>query len=452
MRLLVVGLGRSGLGVLRLAARRGQTAVWMDDRPASRDVAEALALGASPLASPDLPPVDLVVAAPGVPLTHPLLRRARQQGLEVIGEIELAYRLTDLPIVAVTGTAGKTTTTTLTAHLLGTAGFSVGLGGNIDPPLVEVIDTPHDVLVVELSSFQSERSPTLRPLVTVLLNLGRDHIDRHGSLAAYHAAKTRVLENLTPESHLVVNADDPAALTASWTCPAGRHTFSVLDSRADARLAAGWLVVLGERVIRRADFPLDGDHHLSNALAACLAAQLAGAPIAALAEGLRTTPRVPGRYQEVARAERDGHLWRYVDDSIATRELAVKAALESTPPPIAWILGGQDKGAEPATLAPAIRNRVTVAIAIGRDGPRLAEAVGAWTHTLVVAEPDGRAAMRAAVGLATSSLPEGGTILLAPLCASFDQFADYRDRSEAFRQAAVSQASELHLRPLSEGA
>lgn len=446
MRLLVVGLGRSGLGVLRLAARRGWTAVWVDDHPAETDTAEAAALGASPLVSADLPPVDLVIAAPGVPLTHPLLRRARQQGLEVIGELELAYRLTGLPIVAVTGTAGKTTTTTLIAHLLRTAGRTVGLGGNIDPPLVDVVDGPYDVLVAELSSFQSERSPTLRPAVTVLLNLGRDHLDRHGSLAGYHAAKTRVLENLTPDSHLIVNADDPAALTAAWSCAATRHTFSVLDARADAHLTAGWLVIGAQRVLRREHLPLEGDHHVRNALAAGLAAQLAGAPLDTLAAGLRTAPRVPGRYQEVARAERGGRLWRFVDDSIATRELAVRAALESTPAPVAWILGGQDKGADPSTLAPAIRGRVAVAIAIGRDGPRLAETIGAWTSTLIVAESDGRAAMRAAVGLATRSLPDGGTILLAPLCASFDQFRDYKDRSEAFREAADGEAGSLQAR------
>lgn len=330
-----------------------------------------------------------------------------------MGEAELAYRLSSTPIIGITGTAGKTSTTLLTAHLLRGQGLRALEGGNVDPPLVSVVDEA-EVAVAELSSFQLERIHAFRPRVAVLLNLGVDHLDRHGSLEAYHQAKLNLLRNLTPHDALVYNREDPRVRQAAEASPAQLYPFSP-----------------GEKNPR--------ETNLRAALEATRAyLDLLGRPLKEelLQESLHTLPFPPHRFQIFARK---GEVI-FIDDSIATRTPAVAAALKAAPAPIAWILGGEDKGADLEALRPLLP-RVRVVLAIGRDGPKMARALGEGVEVVVLPQADGQAALNQAVAEAMKRL-QRGSVLLAPLAASFDQFKDYRDRSRAFREAVFAQGGE----------
>ncbi|WP_038057090.1 UDP-N-acetylmuramoyl-L-alanine--D-glutamate ligase [Thermus amyloliquefaciens] len=416
--ILVYGLGRSGLGVLRFLKSRGLEARFYDDRPRAEEVEEALGLGFAPDWKLE-GEYQEVVAAPGVPLSHPHLQALRARGARILGEAELAYRLSPTPIIGVTGTAGKTSTTLFIAHLLRGQGLKAREGGNVDPPLVSVVDEA-EVAVAELSSFQLERIHAFRPRVAVLLNLGVDHLDRHGSVEAYHQAKLNLLKNLTPEDALVYNQEDPKVRQAALGSPARLYPFTPGNSPRETNQRA--------------------------ALEATRAyLELVGRPLhtPALRKSLKTLPSPPHRFQIFARK---GEVV-FIDDSIATRTPSVAAALKAAPAPIAWILGGEDKGAELEPLLPLLR-RVRVVLAIGRDGARLAEALGGGVEVVVLPHRDGRAALREAVAEALKRL-ERGSVLLAPLAASFDQFRDYQDRAQAFREAVYALGGEPWTPPSS---
>ncbi|MEW6422436.1 MAG: UDP-N-acetylmuramoyl-L-alanine--D-glutamate ligase, partial [Deinococcota bacterium] len=363
---------------------------------------------------------------PGVPIDHPDLLALSARGAEIIGEVTLAARLRpQLPLVGVTGTAGKGGTTVLIAHLLRAQGLNAREGGNIDPPLLDVVDEA-EVAVVELSSFQLERVPGLRLPVAVITNLGVDHLDRHRTVEAYHAAKLNITAEQEEEDVLVI--------------PAG------LEVKTRAQVRPFWpdrIVLAGGReVLPVADLP-EGIHP-ANAAAAVLAAEALltrlGRPVdpERLAAGLRSARPVAGRFETVARV---GNV-RFIEDSIATRTLAVEAALTRAEPPIAWLVGGRDKGADLAPLRAAARNRVQRVIAFGEDGEKLARELGFPFET--VTGTDGDAVMRAAAwaGLAALGGPDGsGTVLLAPIGTSFDLFPDYKARGASFTQAARALAT-----------
>ncbi len=399
---LVFGLGRSGLGVLRFLSRRGERAAFYDDRPKREELELARALGHVPDPDPRPGRYREVIAAPGVPLGHPRLQALKAP---VIGEAELAYREGRAEILGVTGTAGKTSTTHYLAHVLRAAGVRAEPGGNTGTPLVDVVDRA-EVAVAELSSFQLERIARFRPRVAVLLNLGVDHLDRHGSLEAYHRAKLRILENLTPEDAVVYHAGDPRIAHAVAGVPAKTYPF----------------------------FP-GPDADQANREAARLAAkaylELKGLPYdpARLAEAAQNAPGVPGRFEAF---HRHGRIV-FIDDSIATRTLAVEAALRRAPAPVAWILGGLDKGAEPERLRPLVEAKVAVILAIGNDGERLARPFADAVPVVVIRE-QGKAALVRAVSEALAWIEEG-SVLLAPMAASFDMFPNYQARSRAFREA-----------------
>ena len=399
---LVFGLGRSGLGVLRFLARRGERAAFYDDRPRPEEFKEATALGHVPDPDPAPGRYREAIAAPGVPLDHPKLKALKAP---VIGEAELAWREGTAEILGVTGTAGKTSTTHYLAEILKAAGVNAMAGGNIGTPLVEVVDRA-EVAVAELSSFQLERIRDFRPRVAVILNLGVDHLDRHRSLAAYHRAKLRILENLTAEDAVVYNAADEKIARAVAAVPARTYPFfpgpdADAANREAARLAAAAYLELSGR-------PHDP---------------------AALAEAAGKAPPVPGRFEAFAR---HGDLV-FIDDSIATRTLAVEAALRRAPAPVAWILGGLDKGSEPERLRELVKEKVALILAIGRDGPRLAEAYRDLVPVVAI-EERGKAALVRAVQEALGRL-QSGSVLLAPMAASFDMFESYQERSRAFREA-----------------
>lgn len=413
---MVYGLGRSGRGAARFLAGEGLRADWVDMKPGPDDLALMQELGfvqGDPAAS-----YDVVVAAPGVPIDHPDLLALRARGADVIGEVVLAARQRPtLPMVGITGTAGKGGTTVLVAHLLRACGVKALEGGNIDPPLLDVVDEA-EVAVVELSSFQLERVPGLRLPVAVITNLGVDHLDRHGSIEMYHAAKLNITAGQRAGDVLVI----PTGLRVS--------------TEATVRLFTPERIALsdGTPVLDPAELP-EGLHP-ANAAAAVLATEAMlrnlGRPVdtTILREGLLTAKPVAGRFETVARA---GNV-KFIEDSIATRTLAVEAALKRATPPIAWLVGGRDKGAELEPLMAAAQGRVTRVIAFGEDGEKLATQLGLPFETVTGTDSDD--IMRNATQAGFNALDGQGTVLLAPIGTSFDLFKDYKARGASFARAA----------------
>ena len=413
---MVYGLGRSGRGAARFLAGEGLRADWVDMKPGPDDLALMQELGfvqGDPAGS-----YDVVVAAPGVPIDHPDLLALRARGADVIGEVVLAARQRPtLPMVGITGTAGKGGTTVLVAHLLRACGVKALEGGNIDPPLLDVVDEA-EVAVVELSSFQLERVPGLRLPVAVITNLGVDHLDRHGSIEMYHAAKLNITAGQRAGDVLVI----PAGLRVSTEATVRLFTADQIDLSD------------GTEVLTPADLP-EGLHP-ANAAAAVLATEAMlrnlGRPVdtTILREGLLTAKPVAGRFETVARA---GNV-KFIEDSIATRTLAVEAALKRATPPIAWLVGGRDKGAELEPLMAAAQGRVTRVIAFGEDGEKLATQLGLPFETVTGTDSDD--IMRNATQAGFNALDGQGTVLLAPIGTSFDLFKDYKARGASFARAA----------------
>ncbi|MBW3602709.1 MAG: UDP-N-acetylmuramoyl-L-alanine--D-glutamate ligase [Actinobacteria bacterium] len=448
---LVLGLGRSGAAAARalLAVEVGRLVVAdRDDGPALRARADELrAAGADVRLGADDPGllegVGLVVPSPGVPQSSPLLATALGGRVPVWSEPELAWRLSSgrTRLVAVTGTNGKTTTTELVAACLG-----VPAAGNIGTPLSDVLTAtdPPPLVCAELSSFQLRFTDALRADVAVLLNVAADHLDWHGSPEAYRAAKARVWANQRPGDRAVVNADDVGAVATMRARPprAAPATFTVgPPAHGQVGVERGWVVdrLAGapRRVAPVGALGLRGPHNLSNAAAAVAAARCAGAPVGSLRAPLSAFAPGPHRHELVATVAGV----RFVDDSKATNPHAASAALTafSRPPAaggapagpsIVWIAGGLNKGLSFDELAAVVPGRVRAAVTIGSSGPalaRLTRRLGVRT----VEAGDLAAAVPAAAALAAP----GDTVLLAPACASMDQFRDYAARGQAFRHA-----------------
>ncbi|HRN19273.1 MAG TPA: UDP-N-acetylmuramoyl-L-alanine--D-glutamate ligase [Trueperaceae bacterium] len=452
---LVYGLGRSGLAVLRRLGKESRTA-FFELREGGADVAEALDLGSRRAAAPSASEsgqdydYDLVIAAPGVPIDHPDLNALRSRGALVIGEVEWVWRTTPGVYIGISGTAGKGSVTRWTADTLAAAGMDAVAGGNFEPALAAVA-RPGAVHVVEMSSFQLERCPTFKPDVAVLLNLGEDHIDRHGSVSAYHAAKRNLLANLGAGTTFVANDDDE--IMRLWAAEADAAGVNVrrfsLTHEADAyRNLGGRLVMDGAPLVHSDELYVLGEHQVANALAVALTCAAVGADPSAITAGLRAFTGLPGRYSAAGQV---GGV-RFLEDSIATRPLAVAAALRSTPKPLVWLAGGQAKGADVSGLAGLVAEKVDLLVALGASGPALQAAFGDLVPTVLVSEPRGRPAMRAAVAAALEHLNAhhggAGNVLLAPLAASFDQFEDYADRAAAFREAVAANAANARRPPL----
>ena len=446
--LLVYGLGRSGGAVVARARAEGDAVVFVEARPDGDDVRAAQALGARRVADAAAalvlaPRPAVCVAAPGVPIDHPDLRLLRAGGVEVIGEVVWLLRRAPARTVGITGTAGKGTVTRWTADVLVAAGIDAVAGGNLDPALAAVA-RPGATLVVELSSFQLERAPGLRPDVAVVLNLGVDHLDRHHDVATYHAAKRNLIAELGPDATFVANADDETVAAWARASRARIRTFA-LGTRADARWdrASDHLLLDGRPLLRAGDLRVRGRHLIADALAVALATDALGVPWDAIAEGLRAFRGLPGRHVEIGRL---GAV-RFVDDSIATRPLAVEAALQACDAPVVWLAGGVDKGAEVGALADALRDRVVLTLGIGASGPAYARAAAAFAPAEVAPPGDGPATLAWAVRRAYAELRDlhggHGTVLLAPLAASFDQFRDYAHRGAEFRMAVAALAAEV---------
>jgi UDP-N-acetylmuramoylalanine--D-glutamate ligase len=445
-RLLVVGLARTGMVVSLFCAAYGARVTATDERPESalQDAVEKLrAAGASLELGAHRPETfvnqDLIIVSPGVPAKMPLLELARNRGIPVWSEIELAWRLMRGKLVAITGSNGKTTTTALVGHILQSAKIPVLIGGNIGTPLLAKVEASSDstVTVAEVSSFQLETIEAFRPDVGVLLNLTPDHIDRHGSFEAYARAKQRLFENMLDRDAAVLNADDPEVARRG---PAHAQTFWFSRRK---RLAAGAFVrgdeILFRRegtesvLMRRRDIPLRGEHNLENVLAASAAAILAGAPPDAIAAAVRTFPGVEHRLEYVAEIRGVA----FYNDSKATNVDATLKAIDAFPGSLFVILGGTDKGSPYTPLREPLRAKAKLALVIGAAADKI-------RHELDGAVAIERAGtLDRAVTIAFERATPGDTVLLAPACSSFDQFDNFEHRGRAFKEIVARLAAEI---------
>jgi UDP-N-acetylmuramoylalanine--D-glutamate ligase len=449
-RVLVVGLGRSGVAAARLCAARGARVTVTDSRGAG-DLGAALAslpagveqaLGGHPEAV--FTGADLIVLSPGVP-EIPALRAARTAGVAITGEMELASRFVSATLVAITGTNGKSTTTTLSGAILAETGRPTFVGGNLGQPLAEVVGTPAagsgGICVVEASSFQLETVETFRARVAVLLNITADHFDRHDGLEGYAAAKARIFHAQQRDDFAVVNADDPLAMRVSEGIVARRVVLSTQRRLTEGGWIDGESLVLalpgGDEERYPAQLPaLTGKHNQSNALAALVAGRLAGAKLDEARRGLLAFRALPHRMELVAEANGVA----YFDDSKGTNVGAVVAALAGFPRPVVLIAGGRDKGQDFTPLAPLVKRRVAHLVLIGEGADRIG---AAWTGV-----PASRAgALAEAVDQAFAAARAGAsrTVLFSPGCASFDMFQDYEDRGRRFKdEVARVRTQEAH--------
>lgn len=433
-RVVVVGGGGSGRAAARQLVSRGARVTLTDLRSAIDDPAELEALGVelSLGGTPGglLAEADLVVLSPGVPPAQPDLEAARSAGVEVIGEVELASRWISGRIVAITGTKGKSTTTALTSRILTAAGFHAPAGGNLGPALSGQVDasTSATIHVVEVSSFQLETTVTFHPWIAVLLNLSPDHLDRHRGLDEYAAAKRRIFANQTAQDWAVVNADDAPALDLAHGGRARQVRFS-LEPRTGARVTVvdGWVVERSANgevpLVRVSDIALLGPHLLTDVLAAAAVARLAGASAAAIAEAVSA---FRGLEHAMELVDEFGGV-RFVNDSKATNVESARYSIESCAGPLAVIMGGRFKGGDLGVIRRALTGRAATVVAIGESAPLFAGALGE-VATVVEAR-----SMADAVRTAYRSQRGGGSVVLAPACASFDMFENYAARGAAFK-------------------
>jgi UDP-N-acetylmuramoylalanine--D-glutamate ligase len=365
-----------------------------------------------------------------VPLEQPVFDAPRDRGVEIIGELELASRWIRGRLLAITGTKGKSTTTTLLGRMLTAAGRSVLVGGNIGVPLSAQVEasTEETFHVVETSSFQLETTTTFHPWIAVWLNFADDHLDRHPTVEAYAAAKARIFANQTAEDWAVINADDPAVIARSAAARARKVEFALSGHTAEGFVVDGeWIVrrtgAGGERWIPVAAVELTGRHMLNNVLAASAAASIAGVTPRAMTDALRGFKGLA----HVMEPAGEVHGVRFVNDSKATNVEAAKRSIESFPGGVVAIIGGRFKGGDLRQLRDPLWAAGRAVVAIGEAVPLVRDAL---SGALPVIEA---ASMREAVERGYEAAAPDGVVLLAPACSSFDWFRDYAERGNAFK-------------------
>jgi UDP-N-acetylmuramoylalanine--D-glutamate ligase len=432
----VVGLGpRTGVSTVRYLCARGADVVVYDRKPEAELAANLAALKGLPFrleCGTDHPrsllSASLLVVSPGVPAAQPFLAEASQAGIPVWSEIELAGRHITAPILAVTGSNGKSTTTALLGHILSAWRKKVFTGGNLGTPLIEAAGHPFDFVVAEVSSFQLETVVAFRPRVGLLLNVAPNHLDRHGTLASYQAAKERLFANMIREDRAILNLEDASCREAAGRIRASAWFFSGrANPKADAHAGKKRIHLRDGREISLAGFSLFGSHNIENALAAAGAAIAVGCPIESIEKGLATFTALPHRLERVATVAGVS----FVNDSKSTTPDAAIRALQSFDAPIVLLAGGRSKGAPYASLAKAACGRVKQAFFFGEAAAEMAQAFSSFPHGIV---PDLDAAFEGALGVARS----GDVVLLSPANASFDQFRDFEERGRHFSSLAAA--------------
>ncbi|MBU2228284.1 MAG: UDP-N-acetylmuramoyl-L-alanine--D-glutamate ligase [Proteobacteria bacterium] len=437
-KVVIIGIGKTGRATARFLAGRGARITITDEKPAAawgEAKVELEALPAEMTFAPYGPEVlagaDLVIPSPGVYPANPILAEALRREIPVLSEIELAWRFLKTPLVAVTGTNGKTTVTTLIGEMLRAAGIKAFVGGNIGTPLIDYVDGPQDAdwAVVEVSSFQLQWVRDFHPRIAALLNVTFDHVDYHGSFAAYRQIKESIFARQRADDLAILNADE--APTASLR---GRLTGRT-EIFSSAVPVAGGMFVEGEKLIRlapsgaREEYPLamiriPGRHNIENVMAALMAARACGCPPASLIGAVENFRGIAHRIEYAG--EKNGVL--YYDDSKGTNVGAVVRALESFSRPVVLLLGGRDKEGDFATLAPLIRERVREMVLFGEAREKINRLVGGVVRTTLAAT------MKEAVATARGLSLPGDVVLLSPGCASFDEFTDYKERGRVFKE------------------
>jgi UDP-N-acetylmuramoylalanine--D-glutamate ligase len=445
LRYSVLGGARSGLAVARLLAGRGASVFLSDSAPAEKMRAAAASLDAIGVPfefgvnSRRVLDADTVVVSPGVPSDSPLVKEALASGIGVVSELEAASWFCPAPIIAITGTNGKTTTTVLTGRMLSDARKSPAVAGNIGTPFSGVVAglTPADVVVLEVSSFQLDYIRSFRPKVAVILNITPDHMDRYQHrFENYIAAKERIFLNQGTGDVLIYNDDDEVTRAAvTRDAPAGveRLPFSTakhLDrgaflSEGVLRVAAGGAAL---DIVKAGAMTLRGEHNLANAMAASLAATVMGVPAASIRATLRNFKGVEHRLEFVR--ELDGIA--YVNDSKATNVDSVWYALRSFDRPLVVLMGGRDKGNDYTRLAEPVKKNVRAIVAIGESAGRVRAAFAGTVHV------ESASTMEEAVSAARRLARAGDTVLLSPACASFDWFENYEHRGKVFKDVVMS--------------
>jgi UDP-N-acetylmuramoylalanine--D-glutamate ligase len=446
-RVLVVGLGKSGVASALFLKAHGARVTVSDTKsgdelrneiPSLLDHGITVETGGH--GERTFRGQDLIVVSPGVPADLPMLAQARSMGEAVIGEIELAARFLPGPIVAITGSNGKTTTTTLTGEILTAGGIPTRVGGNIGTPAISLADraTRETAIVLEVSSFQLETIQTFRPKVAVVLNVTPDHLDRHRTFEAYVDAKARIFQNQRGDDFAVLNEDDPTCVTMAERTRAQVFWFSrqkevkqgawvregnilFRDGRAEAKTSQREIMLVSE-------IPLKGAHNLENALAAVCAGALMGCAPEKIRQAVREFKAVEHRLEFVATIRGVD----YYNDSKATNVDATIKALESFPANIHLILGGKDKGSDYTVLNDLLRQRVKRVYTIGVAAGKIESQIGSSKSggvEVVHAET-----LENAVRKANAVAEPGDVVLLAPACASFDQFKNYEQRGQAFKE------------------
>ena len=434
-KVLVVGLGASGYAAARFLAKSGASIKISEqiDSVAVRQRLDALVaynvefqLGAP---KPDFcRAAEMVVISPGVDAASPELLAALRRGIPVIGEMELGFRYCKAPVVAITGTNGKTTTTELIGKIIAVSGKHTVVCGNIGNPLTGEVDnlTPDSVAVVETSSFQLETVETFKPKVSVLLNVTEDHYDRHGDLDKYKVAKFRVFEKQDTSDWAVLNSSfrgDPL-LDGILS----RKLFFGLEGSEDSYVKDGWLVVkfggVESRIMKWDEVDLEGAHNMENVACAALVARVMGVGDQFIREGIRTFKGLGHRFERIGM-----HAGiEYIDDSKGTNIDATKRALESIGKKVILIAGGRDKGGDYASVNDIVKKKVKTMVLIGEATEKMKRVYS--TVVPVIAAKD----MKDAVRLASVAAEPGDAVLLSPMCSSFDMFTSYKERGEVFQR------------------
>ena len=432
--MVVVGAARSGIAAAKLLASRGarvmltETRASFDEATQLQDAGVELELGGHRPAT--LAGADLIVTSPGVALEQPVFDDARRAGVEMIGELELAWRWVKGPVIAITGTKGKSTTTTMVGRMLAAAGTDVLVGGNIGVPLSAQVgaSTERTVHVVEVSSFQLETTTTFKPWIALWLNFADDHLDRHPTVAAYAAAKARIFANQTADDWAVVNADDATVVEKSSRTLARRIEFSPSGNIPIGFVVDGdWIVrrtAAGvERLVPTDAVELAGRHMLDNVVAATAVATVAGVPADALVDALKGFRGLEHVMEPVARI---GGV-SFVNDSKATNVEAARRSIESFDGVVA-IIGGRFKGGNLRELRDALASRGRGVVAIGEAAPLVRDALAGVVRVVEAGS------MAEAVERGHELAAPDGVVLLAPACASFDWFRDYAERGRTFKE------------------
>ncbi len=445
-RIVILGGGESGTGAALLAARKGFDVFISDKGPIKENYKQELEKHLIPFEENTHTPelilnASMIVKSPGIPEKAELIVSARAAGIEIIDELEFAFRHAGGKIIAITGTNGKTTTTLLTYHLLRTAGFNVSLAGNVGKSMArQVAEGSHDWYVLEVSSFQLDGMKTFKPQIGVLLNITPDHLDRYDyKMENYVASKFRLISEMDSSDHFIYYSDDP--VISGEIAKRSIHSDRIgVSLRADASTpvkAEGSSMSFdleSSFTIAQAETSLKGPHNLINTMCAVTAASIAGVSEASIREGLKTFKNAPHRLESVAMIRKV----EFVNDSKATNVDSVVYALGSYKGPLIWVAGGVDKGNDYNLIKAEVGKKVRAIICLGKENDKLKKAFGDVVP-LIEETQDVKDCVRRALRL---SRP-GDVVLLSPACASFDLFKNYEDRGTQFREAALELKDEI---------